>query len=135
MGSYKIFGSKQESLNSDAFLSLVGSLSAIFGNALGRFFWGSLTDKVGFKAPFITLTLLQAATMFSYKALAGSRATFTVGTSSYTACSAPCPLSPRRSRSRSEAGDRFGSSDVYVPRSPTRPIKKKIDSKILNGIV
>ena len=40
-GSYKTFGSKQPHLNSDTFLSLVGALSAIGGNAAGRFFWGS----------------------------------------------------------------------------------------------
>ena len=39
-GTYKTFGATQPALNSDAYLSLVGSLSAILGNAAGRFFWG-----------------------------------------------------------------------------------------------
>ena len=43
-GTYKTFGATQPALNSDAYLSLVGSLSAILGNAAGRFFWGPLTD-------------------------------------------------------------------------------------------
>ena len=42
------------------FLSLVGSLAAIFGNAAGRFFWASISDTLGFKRPFIVLTLIQA---------------------------------------------------------------------------
>jgi len=32
-GTYKTFGATQPALNSDAYLSLVGSLSAILGNA------------------------------------------------------------------------------------------------------
>ena len=72
-GSYKTFGSKQPHLNSDTFLSLVGALSAIGGNAAGRFFWGSLSDKRGFKACFSALTLLQGLTMYNYGRLASYR--------------------------------------------------------------
>lgn len=79
-GSYKTFGTKQPQLNSDTFLSLVGSLSAIFGNAAGRFFWGGVSDVAGFKRPFVVLTLLQSATMLSYARLARSRATFALAT-------------------------------------------------------
>lgn len=64
--SYKTFGSKQPHLNSDSFLSLVGALSAIGGNAAGRFFWGSTSDKVGFKTCFSILTALQGLVMFNY---------------------------------------------------------------------
>jgi len=78
--SYKTYGAKQPHLNSDAFLSLVGSLSAILGNAAGRFFWGSLSDSVGFKRCFQTLALIQATTMLLYRYLAASRVTFAAGT-------------------------------------------------------
>merc|ERR1712083_1255055 len=54
--TYKMFGAKQPALNSDKFLSLVGSLAAIFGNAAGRFFWASISDTLGFKKPYIALT-------------------------------------------------------------------------------
>ena len=41
-GSYKTFGLKQPQLNSDSFLTLVGALSAIFGNAAGANLSGAL---------------------------------------------------------------------------------------------
>jgi len=78
--SYKTYGTKQPALNSDAFLSLVGSLSSIGGNAAGRFFWGSLSDKLGFKKLFTALTALQLITMLSYRYLAASRPTFALAT-------------------------------------------------------
>jgi len=79
-GSYKTFGTRQPHLNSDKFLSLVGSASAILGNAAGRFFWGSLSDLKGFKHPFMVLTLIEAACMLGYTALAKSRITFAIAT-------------------------------------------------------
>ena len=79
-GSYKTFGLSQPALNSDTFLLLVGSLSAIFGNAAGRFFWGALSDSAGFKRPFVALTLVQGTTMLLYKLLAKSRITFAIAT-------------------------------------------------------
>jgi len=80
IGSYKTFGAKQPALNSDSFLTLVGSLGAIFGNAAGRFFWGAASDVVGFKKCFIVLTLLEAATMMLYTTLAKTRTTFALAT-------------------------------------------------------
>lgn len=79
-GTYKTFGATQPALNSDAYLSLVGSLSAILGNAAGRFFWGPLTDIVGFKRPFMALTLMQSVVMLGYARLAQNRLTFAVAT-------------------------------------------------------
>jgi len=79
-GTYKTFGATQPALNSDAYLSLVGSLSAILGNAAGRFFWGPLTDVAGFKRPFMVLTLMQSAVMLCYARLAQNRVTFAVAT-------------------------------------------------------
>jgi len=78
--SYKTFGMKQPHLNSDAFLSLVGALSAIGGNAAGRFFWGSMSDTYGFKACFSALTLLQGLTMYNFGRLAEHRVTFLLST-------------------------------------------------------
>jgi len=79
-GTYKVFGSKQPNLNSDKFLTMVGSLAAIFGNAGGRFFWASISDTLGFKKPFFALTLLQATTMLNYKRFASSRPAFLLAT-------------------------------------------------------
>jgi MFS family permease len=58
--SYKTFALKQPNLNSEAFLALVGSIAALGGNAAGRFFWGAMSDKFGFRRCFLTLTALQA---------------------------------------------------------------------------
>uniref|UniRef100_A0A7S4F4J8 Major facilitator superfamily (MFS) profile domain-containing protein n=1 Tax=Chrysotila carterae TaxID=13221 RepID=A0A7S4F4J8_CHRCT len=80
IGSYKTFGAKQPHLNSDAFLSLVGSLASILGNAAGRFAWGAFADIFGFKTPFMILTVIQAVTMMFFKQLAATRATFTMAT-------------------------------------------------------
>jgi len=79
-GSYKTYGTKQPQLNSDSYLSLVGSLAAIGGNAAGRFFWGSLSDRLGFKPCFLMLATLQSLTMFFYRALAATRLTFAIAT-------------------------------------------------------
>ena len=84
--SYKTFGSKQAHLNSDSFLTLVGALAAIGGNAAGRFFWGSSSDKFGFKACFSALTLLQGATMYNYGRLASTRPTFLLATAAMLFC-------------------------------------------------
>lgn len=78
--SYKTFGMKQAHLNSDAFLTLVGSLAALGGNSAGRLFWGSLSDKIGFKTCFSALTLLQGLVMYNYGRLASFRPTFLLAT-------------------------------------------------------
>jgi len=85
-GSYKTFGLKQPQLNSDSFLTVVGALSAIFGNAAGRFFFGALSDAIGFKASFVPLTLLQGTTLLSFPALAASRLTFLLATVAMLFC-------------------------------------------------
>ena len=41
-------------------------LSALF-NGCGRLFWGSVSDKIGFKNSFTILTIFQAASMLTYK--------------------------------------------------------------------
>lgn len=79
-GQYKIYGLKQPNLNSDSFLALVGQLSAIFGNAAGRFIWGALSDAFGFKRPFLTLTVIEALCMLSFQRLASNRLTFAIAT-------------------------------------------------------
>ncbi|KOO53092.1 major facilitator superfamily protein [Chrysochromulina tobinii] len=78
--SYKTFALKQPNLNSEAFLALVGSIAALGGNAAGRFFWGTMSDKFGFRRCFLTLTALQASTMLVYRKLAERRLTFALGT-------------------------------------------------------
>jgi len=84
--SYKTFGTKQPHLNSDAFLTMVGALSAIGGNAAGRLFWGTLSDKLGFKRCFTALTLVQGLTMYNYGRLAAYRPTFLIATIAMLFC-------------------------------------------------
>ena len=45
--------------------ALVGGIGALC-NGFGRLFWGTLSDKIGFKTSFITLTLLQSLLHLSY---------------------------------------------------------------------
>jgi MFS family permease len=69
---YKLFAASSAAspggapaLGSDQFLTLVGGMGAL-ANGLGRIFWGSISDKIGFKNSFTLLTVLQAASMLSY---------------------------------------------------------------------
>merc|ERR1712217_86089 len=74
--NFKTFAIKQPALRDDLFLTVVGSLSALLGNAGGRFFFGALGDVGGFRGPFLALTNLQAFIMISFKAFAAYRATY-----------------------------------------------------------
>jgi OFA family oxalate/formate antiporter-like MFS transporter len=85
-GSFKIYGLSRPSLNSDAFLTLVGSLSALLGNAGGRLFWGSITDAAGFKGPFIALALVEALVMINFQAFTHSRIAFAFATTIMLFC-------------------------------------------------
>jgi len=55
---YKTFASASSALNGDQYQAFVGGLGALF-NGSGRLFWGSLSDKIGFKNSYMILTLLQ----------------------------------------------------------------------------
>lgn len=79
-GNFKAFGVQQPALNNDAFLTLVGSLSSLLGNAGGRIFWGAMLDHFGFRGPFIVQTLIQSLIMINFKALAAFRHTFAIST-------------------------------------------------------
>ena len=78
--SYKLFGVGKAHLNSDGFLSLVGGLASLLGNAAGRLFWGTRSDGLGFKRAFMLLACLQAATMASFLALSATRVGFAAAT-------------------------------------------------------
>ncbi len=58
----------------------MGSLSAILGNAAGRFFWGSTSDVYGFRRPFRVLASIQLVTMLAFTTLAKTRLTFGLAT-------------------------------------------------------
>jgi MFS transporter, OFA family, oxalate/formate antiporter len=62
---YKQFASISPALKGDSYQSLVGAVGALF-NAMGRLFWGALSDKIGFKNSFMILTVAQAAVQFLY---------------------------------------------------------------------
>ena len=74
--SYKLFGVRRAHLNGDAYLSLIGGLASLLGNAAGRIFWGTRSDKLGFKRTILELTALQAACMASYLTLSATRLGF-----------------------------------------------------------
>lgn len=45
-------------ISEDSFLTLIGSLSSFF-NGGGRFFWGLISDKFGFKKTYLTILIIQ----------------------------------------------------------------------------
>jgi len=67
---YKQFASSAPALTGDSFQALVGGLGALF-NGVGRLFWGSLSDQIGFKKAFTGLTLIQVL-LHAYYPMSGS---------------------------------------------------------------
>ena len=80
-GVNKAFGVTFPELRSDSYLSMVLALSALF-NGGGRLFWGSMSDKYGFKNAFMAMAGVQAVTLGIYDKLAASKLTFALGTMS-----------------------------------------------------
>jgi MFS family permease len=70
--TYKQFASTAPDLKGDAFQSLVGGVGALF-NGGGRLFWGSLSDKIGFKKSFFILTIAQVVNQLLYNYSGGSK--------------------------------------------------------------
>jgi OFA family oxalate/formate antiporter-like MFS transporter len=62
---YKQFAGNSKALAGDSFQALVGGLGAVF-NGSGRLFWGAISDKIGIKASFLILTLLQSVLQLVY---------------------------------------------------------------------
>lgn len=56
-------------------MSVVGAIGAIF-NGLGRLFWGSVSDKIGFKNSFTILAGIQALVHLIIPYTANSKAAF-----------------------------------------------------------
>lgn len=73
--TYKQYAGISPALAGDGFQSLVGGLGAL-ANGFGRIFWGTLSDKIGFKQSFVLLTLLQALVHGYYPATAHSKTLF-----------------------------------------------------------
>lgn len=74
VNSYKNFGQDTPGLNDDAFLTTVGSISALFNAA--RFIWSGALDKLSFKIVYGALLLIQIMLAFSVNLLAESRIGF-----------------------------------------------------------
>lgn len=72
---YKQFAATSTALNGDQYQALVGGIGALC-NGFGRLFWGSISDKIGFKNSFTILTILQSISMFVYKYSAASKVLF-----------------------------------------------------------
>lgn len=62
---YKQFAATSIELKGDSYQALVGGLGALF-NGVGRLFWGTLSDRIGFKNSFTILTIIQALSMGTY---------------------------------------------------------------------
>jgi OFA family oxalate/formate antiporter-like MFS transporter len=62
---YKQFAAFSPILKGDSYQALVGGMGALF-NGFGRLFWGSISDKIGFKTSFTILTMCQALIQFLY---------------------------------------------------------------------
>lgn len=69
---YKQFASTSAALTGDEYQALVGGIGALL-NGLGRVSWGGLSDRIGFKAAFAVLSVLQAAAMLTYTTSAQSK--------------------------------------------------------------
>lgn len=74
---FKQFASIQPALKGDSYQAFVGGMGALF-NGVGRLFWGSVSDKIGFKMSFTILTLLQALIQVFYNQSGSSKPTFMV---------------------------------------------------------
>jgi len=73
VGMYKNYG--LEEINDDAFLSLVGSIGAVF-NGLSRPLWAALYDRYGFKTIFVSISLLGLITTPSLAYVSEYKPTF-----------------------------------------------------------
>lgn len=69
---YKQFAGINPALKGDSYQSLVGAVGALF-NAMGRLFWGVISDKIGFKNSFMILTVVQALVQVLYPYSASSK--------------------------------------------------------------
>lgn len=69
---YKQFAGINPALKGDSYQSLVGAVGALF-NAMGRLFWGVVSDKIGFKNSFMILTVGQALVQVLYPYSASSK--------------------------------------------------------------
>lgn len=76
---YKQIASTSTALVGDDFQSMVGGIGALF-NGVGRLFWGSVSDKIGFKSSFTALTILQSLLMFTYSRSINSKLIFSMHT-------------------------------------------------------
>eukprot|EP01035_Chromulina_nebulosa_P019271 gene19271-25128_t len=72
---YKQFAALAPALKGDSFQALVGGFGAL-SNGFGRLFWGTISDKIGFKNSFATLTILQAIVHFLYPYSKSSKGLF-----------------------------------------------------------
>eukprot|EP00747_Dinoflagellata_sp_TGD_P142737 gnl/TRDRNA2_/TRDRNA2_176285_c0_seq1.p1 gnl/TRDRNA2_/TRDRNA2_176285_c0~~gnl/TRDRNA2_/TRDRNA2_176285_c0_seq1.p1 ORF type:complete len:689 (+),score=150.46 gnl/TRDRNA2_/TRDRNA2_176285_c0_seq1:47-2068(+) len=79
-GGFKAIAVAHPNLVNDQYLTLVGALASLLGNAGGRLFWGTLSDIIGFRKTFIALTLMQAAFMSPYNYMTSSKISFIIAT-------------------------------------------------------
>ena len=73
---YKQFAATNSALLGDSYQAVVGAMACVF-NGFGRLFWGTMSDKFGFKKCFTFITIVQAilhGVLFNRSA--GSKVTF-----------------------------------------------------------
>ena len=72
---FKQFAALQPALKGDSYQALVGGMGALF-NGIGRLFWGSVSDKIGFKNSFMALTAIQGVIQLLYNQSGASKPAF-----------------------------------------------------------
>lgn len=77
---YKQFSNSSPALEGDSYKSQVGAVGAVF-QAVGRLFWGILSDKIGFKTSFLLLSGLQGVLHLVYPYSTSSKSLFLIATS------------------------------------------------------
>ncbi len=76
IGYYKTFGNTADWAD-DTFLSLVGSMAALF-NGLGRVVWGKLADTFGYKKMLFGMALFQGILMITFAITIESKFAFLI---------------------------------------------------------
>jgi MFS transporter, OFA family, oxalate/formate antiporter len=74
---YKQFAAISPQLKGDSYQALTGGMGALF-NGFGRLFWGSVSDKIGFKLSFTILTVSQALLQMVYPYSQSSKVRYTL---------------------------------------------------------
>ena len=82
---YKAYAATAPALLGDNYQSLVGALAALV-NGVGRLFWGTFSDVIGFRKAFLLLSIGQTALLAAYPYCTGSKPVFMAATAAIFFC-------------------------------------------------